>query len=390
MTTQSRRQFLKLTAASLALMASGSASRWLTAHPAFAEEATPRGRELILLCDSDTDIEANNHLRVTNPGSIKIYDVESGEVSAIELPFFGHIVNQHPKYSEQAVTFEKWGKRGALVDLKNKKILSMLEPADGKTFFGHAAFSTDGSAMVTTENNYEETEGLLAFRDTSDMKIVGKYSSYGMIPHECRTPDNGKTIMVVNKGDKKQATNPKKSVSNLAWIDWNSGKLINKVEFNRYSNVLYGHCDVSFDSWVCVSGLSVEDKFFDMIVFISPDGHVHPAKLPKDIVTQMKGEALSIAFLGKSGLVGVTVTKANLVLLIDYKKQTLVDAVSIGVPNGILPILDGNDTEPSMWVSSKKNRNIAAISMKKGAAPDVKTVSTNFGGIGTHLSRIFI
>lgn len=385
----SRRQFLKLTVASLALLAGSATARLLT-RAAQAEDTGSYGRELILLCDSDKEVAPINHFRVTHKGSIKILDVAKNEVSSIDLPFFGHIVNQHPLHAEQVVTFEKWGKRGALVDIKQKKILTMLEPAAGKTFFGHCAFSTDGSTMVSTENNYDESGGLLTFRDTTNFKIVEKYPSYGVVPHECRTPDHGKTIMVVNKGDKKAASDSNKSASNLSWINWKNGKLIKKIEFDRNNNVQYGHCDLSFDGWACVSGLTEEQNAYDLVMFVSPNGEVYPAKLPKDVATKLKGEALSIAFLGRSGLVGVTVTKANIVLLINYKTQELVDAINVPIPNGILPILDGNDVEPTMLVSSHENRNISSITMKNGKTPDVKVMSTSFGGIGTHLSRIYV
>lgn len=389
MSLPSRRDFLKLTTASLALLAGGASARLLTGL-AYAQETTPAGRELILLCDSDTEVEPKNNFRITHKGAINIFDVAANTVSAIEIPFFGHTTNQHPKHPELVVTFEKWGKRGALVDVKNKKLVSLIASAEGKSFFGHAAFNTDGSVMAVTENNYQETEGLLSFRDTSSMKVVGKCSSYGVVPHECRTPDGGKTIMVVNKGDKRASRHAERTGSNISWIDWNSGKLINQVAFDRNNNVLYGHCDMSFDSWVCVSGVTEEKVFSDLIVLISPDGQLMPVKLPKNIADRMKGEALSIAFLGHSGLVGVTVTKANLVLLIDYKTQELVEAIHIPIPNGILPVLDGNDVEPSMLVTSKQNRNISVVSTKKGASPDVRIMSTAFGGIGTHLSRIYV
>lgn len=377
----SRRQFLQLTAASLALLTTGRTSHLLA--NAYAANAAPPGRELLLLCDSDREVGTDHHVRVTDPGSIKILDVASNTVSAIPVPFFGHTVNQNPTRPEHVVSFEKWGKRGALVDIKDKKLLTMIPPAEGKTFFGHAAFSADGSKMVVTENNYAESEGALTFRDTSDMKVIQKYSSYGMVPHECRTPDNGKTIMVVNKGKDK-------SISNLSWIDWNSGKLLNQVEFRDSYNVQFGHCDLSYDNWVCVSGRSDEKKFSELVVFISPQGEVLPVKLPPKIAQKMKGEALSIAFLGHSGLVGVTITKANLVLLIDYKTQELVRTVTLGVPNGILPVLDGNDEEPSALVTSNKNRNVDIITVKKSQKPLVKLASSEFGGIGTHLVRLYL
>lgn len=382
MRPSSRRDFLKLTAASLALLAGGPVSRFFAADAA-AAEINKHLREYIILCDTDQDFPQPKdvHIRVSHPGSVRGLDVASGEVFSIDLPFFGHTVNQHPLHPEQVVTFEKWGHRGALLDLKDRKVLMDINPAEDNTFFGHAAFNADGGIMAVTENNYDATQGLLTFRDTSDYKTIQKYSSYGLLPHECRTPDHGKTIMVVNKGGDN-------SPPNLSWIDWNSGRLLNKVEFPADNNVLYGHCDLSHDNWVCASGLATSHSK-DMVLFVSPDGRVLPPALPEDITRKMKGEALSIAFLGRSGLVAVTVTLANLVLLIDYKTQRLVEAVPIANPHGVLPSRYPDDTEISMLVTSYEKRNLSSITLESGK-PDIKTVSSEFGGLGSHLTRLYL
>ena len=381
----SRRQFLKMSAASMALLAGGPAARFLIGSAEAAIINAAPGRETLFLCDSDKDLRAKNGLRVTHPGTIRMLDVESGDISDIKVPFFGHTVTQHPAHPEQVVSFEKWGRGGALFDTKDKKLLTMIEPADNKVFFGHSAFSKDGAIMVTTESNYDQTSGLLGFRTTSDMKVIQKYESFGMVPHEVRTPDEGKTLMVVNKGDDDMGVG-----SNISWVDWDSGKLLNKIEFGIDSNVIYGHCAVSYDNWVCVSGLTKRKHFTNLVVLINPQGEVVPPKIPADIKKRLKGEALSIAFLGQSGLVAVTVTKADLVLLIDYKTQTLVDAIPIGIPNGILPVLDGNDETPSMLVTSAKNRDLDRATVQKGQPSVVTQANAKFGGIGTHLMRLYI
>jgi hypothetical protein len=377
-------------------MSSSATLQGLLSSRALAQEISAPGREFLMLCDSPKDVPKRNEagIRITNPGSIKGLDVAAGESFAIDLPFYGHTVTQNSRKPHQVVTFEKWGTRGALADVNDKTVLAMAEPAEGNTFFGHAAFSPDGAMLVTTEDAYvasgKSFAGKLVLRDARDLKIIQQFSSYGMFPHECRTPDSGKTIMVVNEG-RTAATPP-----NLSWIDLASEKLLHKVNLSFFENVDYGHCDISYDNWVCVVGAPREaykatQASFESVSFVSPEGRAFFPLLPRDITARMTEEALSIAFLGQSGLVAVTMPQSDLLLIMDYKTQTLVEALTIPKPTGVVASLAPEDGGRGVIVSCKKpERNLLSVVPTGNADRDATLITDKFGGIGSHLTRMYI
>jgi hypothetical protein len=371
--TSSRRDFLKHTVASLALLV-GGAPWWLAPRHAVAGElptrmVTPAGREFIMMCDTQKDVFGLNlPIRVTHPGTVKGLDVASGESFAIDLDFFGHTVTQNPMQPHQVVTFEKWGKRGALIDLHDRSIITTSEASENNVFFGHAAFNADGSILVTSEDTYDRNSGQLVWRNASDLKVIHKSSSYGGFPHECMTPDHGKTLMVANEGDYRVPT-----PSSLVWLDMASGRLLNRVEFARPDGG-FAHLDISADNWVCLAGIKTGKNMRGVVILVSPEGRVMRPEIPDDLVARMKKkEALSVAFLGSSGLVAISLPSANLIVVLDYKKQVVAGVITAALPQGLLPSLT-DLTGRSMIATSYHDKNLIEASV----GLDGQTSSTVF------------
>ena len=340
------------------------------------------GREYITLCDvlEDGWRKSGRQIRVSDPGWVKVLDVASGESIRIDIPFFGHSIVQNPAHPEQLVVFEKWGLRGAMVDVKEKALLATTESMEDNIFFGHLAFNSDASLLVATEANYRlgSDDGFLVIRDPSTLKVVTRHSSYGPIPHQCRTIDNGKTIVVLNQ--------PVGLVpGNLAWIDFESGRLLNKIPL---SLIMYGHFSISHDGWICVGG-TLEKGQRDLIIFISPEGKIFPMSIPDTVVEQINGEALSIEYLNRGDLVGITLPSADLVLVMDYKKQTVLHSVQVKSPKGLLPGTADMGGLQNMIVSSYKDRNLLSIETTKDR-PETTVIDSPFGGFASHITRFYI
>lgn len=403
MKTTTRREFLSLTASSLALLVGGSAL-W-TPHGSRAAE---KGREFLMLCDSDADVAvASDAVTVTHPGTLKGLDVANNKSFAVDLPFFGHTVTQNPAKTNQVVTFEKWGKRGALVDVHDWSVVTMAESTEGNIFFGHAAFTADGSTLIVSEDSYGHNDGHLAVRDASNLKPIRTLSSFGVRPHQCQLLDDNKTILVVNGG-----SHEVKDSKNLAWVDLETGKLIHKVVFDlmlpghltRPVAAAYGHFDVSFDNWVCCGGRGIEkstgstakkdtnkDPYADLhatIAFVSPEGTLHYPDLPQGLAANLHGEALSVKVLGNSGLVAVSIMHGNKCLVLDYKTQELKDVIRLPGSLGVASLPDEDNGQHHLIISSKDGLFEASLLPK--TQPHVSTYSEELKGIGSHLTRIYV
>jgi len=371
---------------SLALLAGGA---FLMDSPRAWAADVASSRELLLVCDTDNlaalSGEVYNVAAMTPPGLVKILDVASARSFKIDTPFFGHTLTQNPDRPHQIATFEKWGRKGALVDLKEKALVAHFETSGDNIFFGHAAYIPGASVLVTSEDNERRTDGQLVVRDSSNMKTIRKFSSYGVKPHESRLVDHGRTLMVLNQGWGDYLTN-------LAWVDMNSGKLLHKIMLNVTPASTFAHMDISHDGWIAVVGyiLPGQQAASSLFGLIAPDGRVIRLQAPVDMAADLRNEVVGVTFLGKSGLVAVAASHADHVLVWKYKTQEFVASVQTPSPKGIIPDLAALDSKPAVIVSSYKARDLTELIFSpQDKAPAIAKTDPSFGGCGSHLVRVY-
>jgi hypothetical protein len=173
--------------------------------------------------------------------------------------------------------------------------------------------------------------------------------------------------------------------NNISWLDMESGRLLHTVDLdNSAPKTQYAHIDMSFDHWLFVLGILREDHETP-IVFVSPEGEVFRPSLPPDILKRITLQALSGAFLGQSGLVAVTVPSSDMVLLLDYKTQALVEVITLPHPMGVIASRTA-DAKPGMLVSSHHQ----LFSMDAKFKMTVMRASAKFGGNGSHVTRMYV
>ena len=403
----SRRDFLKFSTASLVAL-----SCYLSSHKVYAE-ILPRtslfpgplaeGHDYVAFCEGPAKQEQapNVYVPATMLGSVMAVDAANGDSLSIPVPFNGHVAIPNRARPYELVAFEKWGKRGAMVDIKERKVLAQVEIQDENLFFGHATFNTDGSLMATSEDAHKTPHGQMSIRDASTLKVVRTIKSYGMKPHECRSPDHGKTIMVINEGYSKPGVAD--SMGNISWIDFETGELVKQITLDSWLKVRYTHCNISYDNWLCAVGAGVAHRHFndydtkngphadhsDLITFISPEGKILKPDLPADLRQKITGEALSIAFLDNTPLVAVTMPQSKLLLIMDYKKQALLDAVPMDTPKGILPVLSDHGTD-FIWLVSGSSGRLVSVAGDAGQAVTQRLVAQKGRDVGSHLTHISI
>jgi hypothetical protein len=390
-----RRQFLGLTP-SLALMAGGICC------PNIARALATGQSELFLAACSSRYANIKYKIGIDD-GWITLYNVSKNTIQDIALSFFGHTVSQNPAHPSQLVTFEKWGKRAALVDARGSRVLASAEPMEGNIFFGHAVYTQDGSLLINTEEVDKGDGGQIVYRDPLTLKVIRSISSFGMRPHEINLLPDGKTLLVVN--ERGQADNPA-----TVWIDMESGQLQHKVELegsasakpSRSTYAYYSHLRNTFDDWVICGGekFPVDEKgnmIFDkkvgkhghaLIAFVSPSGEVFEPDLPDELKTAMVGEALSICPLDQTGLVAVTIPYGDMCLIFDYKTQKLVQKIDAHKVLGVttLPaLLPGHER---FGMSSP--HGLLQADMGAGGHSDVSIYNNNFRVQGSHLNLISI
>ncbi len=119
---------------------------------------------------------------------------------SLPLPARGHAAAAHP-HRAQAVAFARRpGTFAIVIDCATGTEAARLQAPEGRHFYGHGVFSTDGSRLYTTENDYEAGEGVIGVWDANDYSRLGEFNSGGVGPHDMRLMPDGKTLVIANGG----------------------------------------------------------------------------------------------------------------------------------------------------------------------------------------------
>lgn len=125
-----------------------------------------------------------------------------GEVlRTIPLSARGHDIALHPA-SGRAVAFARRpGTFAVAFKLAIYGAPDVFTAIDGRHFYGHGAFSTDGRMLYVSENDIAGARGVIGMYDaTRGYKRIGEFPSHGVGPHEIILLGDGRTLAVANGG----------------------------------------------------------------------------------------------------------------------------------------------------------------------------------------------
>ncbi|MDA5556833.1 DUF1513 domain-containing protein [Shimia sp. MMG029] len=127
---------------------------------------------------------------------------ETGDISfTIPLPARGHAAAAHPTRAEAVAFARRPGTFALALDCRDGTVLARLNAPEGRHFYGHGAFSPNGTQLFTTENDYEAGLGVIGVWDVgAGYKRLGEVSSGGVGPHEMRLMPDGQSLVVANGG----------------------------------------------------------------------------------------------------------------------------------------------------------------------------------------------
>jgi hypothetical protein len=154
-------------------------------------------------------------------------------VNTVKLPARGHDSLALPHKPGHALVFARRPDRFAVeIDFINGEIVNNIQSQADSHFYGHGVFSKDGQQLYTTENLYDKKRGLIVVRDAQTYKVLDRFDSGGVGPHELALMPDGKTLVVANGGIETHPNQPRKKLNiktmqpNLAYLNINTGKVI--------------------------------------------------------------------------------------------------------------------------------------------------------------------
>ncbi|MEM9708095.1 MAG: DUF1513 domain-containing protein [Pseudomonadota bacterium] len=136
-------------------------------------------------------------------GAYALYGLrETGDLAfRVALPSRGHAAAAHPTAPEAVAFARRPGTFALVLDCTDGAVCHRLDAAEGRHFYGHGAFSEDGTRLFTTENEIETGEGLVGIWDrTENYRRVGEFRIGGIGPHEMLRIPGRSTLAVAIGG----------------------------------------------------------------------------------------------------------------------------------------------------------------------------------------------
>jgi hypothetical protein len=158
---------------------------------------------------------------------------DGAETFRLPLPDRGHAAAAHPERPEAVAFARRPGTFAVVIDCAEGREIVELHAPEDRHFYGHGAFTRDGTLLFTTENAISAGAGRLGVWDASDgYKRIGEVSTGGAGPHEVRLMPDGRRLAVANGGIETDPTSGRAElniatmVSSLAYVDVETGEVI--------------------------------------------------------------------------------------------------------------------------------------------------------------------
>jgi hypothetical protein len=268
-----------------------------------------------------------------------LFDLDRGDSRTFDMGFFGHGLAVHPLEPWRAVMFEKKGPGACEMDLRAGRVLRPLTTPKSRAFYGHGAYSRDGKLLYATENELETGDGLVAVRDASSLRELGRFPTYGKSPHDCRLIDEGQTLAITNGG----GTIDEASLPSVTFVDVRSEKLEERLTFET-PRINAGHLALSRSrDLVTISAPrdGLPKTALGGVSIRVGSGPFSTMSEPAPVVERMVGESLSLCIDESTGIVGVTNPDGNVVTFWNLRERRFVKNLDLPAPRGIAQTLDG-------------------------------------------------
>lgn len=269
--------------------------------------------------------------RPTTSNVFSVLNLATKQHMLISLDFLPHGISINPTCPTQLIVCEKRGPGCAIIDLETMLLVETITTDANRHFYGHCAYSKTGDVIYTAETYLDSHKGVIVIRDSQSKQVIGEFDSYGASPHECYLIDDGKTMIVTNGGgDLVSGEKP-----NISFIDVNSQKLLRQEHLtNRHINA--GHLMLADDGSLIVVSAPREGLSFEEVggVSIQPVGKkMRSITSPKKVVSNMKGEALSIAIHQETAL--ITHPDGDMITCWSLKDRRLLKRIDLPGPRGV-------------------------------------------------------
>ena len=253
---------------------------------------------------------------------------DGAETFRLPLPDRGHAAAAHPARPEAVAFARRPGTFAVVIDCAEGREVARLHSPKDRHFYGHGAFTPDGTLLFTTENAIVQGTGRLGVWDASDgYRRIGEVETGGAGPHEVRLMPDGRRLAVANGGIETDPTSGRAElnlatmVSTLAYVDAETGQVVDVLGLApEYRLLSIRHLAASRDG-ILAAALQWQGSELDSppLLAVHRAGHDRLELLAADERTQRhtRNYAGSVAITDDGRRAAYTAPRGNMMLIFD-------------------------------------------------------------------------
>lgn len=272
---------------------------------------------------------------------------ERGQIiHEIALPERGHDIAFDPTSKRSVIFARQPGTFMVVFDQSGNNPPRTIPSVSGRHFYGHGAFSPDGTLLYATENDFDAAIGMIGVYDTSDFRRIGEFPTHGTGPHEVILLGDGRTLAIANGGIEthpdygRAELNLSTMKPSFVLIDRLTGDLIEKhalppdlhqlsirhMDIDTAGSVWFGcqHRGPASETPALV-GRAVRGKDLELIA------------MPDNILGSLRNYVGSVAANHSAGTVAVSSPQGNSLVILEAASGKVLSAQSITKVCGLAP-----------------------------------------------------
>lgn len=311
----SRRYFLKQLGSGLLIASS----------PTLLLAAKDRATQTVILYGARTHIDGQHYLSAVS---------ERGELLFNQaLPARAHEVILRPSENEVVVFARRPGQFIGVFNAQTGEIKHQLSMEESRPLCGHGVFSQDGSTLLTTENDFQNKQGMIGVRDARDgYKKVAEFPSGGIGPHELKFLSDNKTLVVANGGilthpdTGRSKLNLDTMTPSLSYLEVASGALLDDFRLaQQHHQLSIRHLDVTAMDEVCFAMQYQGSRLhqYPLVGFHRGESALQLVMPPKPVLKRMKNYCGSVRASVSGNEFAVSSPRGNIVTLWSRKGEYL-------------------------------------------------------------------
>lgn len=267
--------------------------------------------------------------------AILLLAADGNVLRQVPLNARGHDIALH-RATGRAVAFARRpGTFAVAFDSASAREPAVFNAIEGRHFYGHGAFSSDGRLLYVSENDIANARGVIGLYDVdAGYKRIGEHPSHGVGPHEIILLSDGRTLAIANGGIDtvpeagRAMLNLDEMQPNLAFADAESGALIARHELSADLNRLsirHIAADANGAVWFGGQWEGDPEATPELIGRATRDTPIRLIAPATALGGDLKGYIGSVAVACDGGMIAASAPKAGRIIYVNTADGAVVD-----------------------------------------------------------------